>query len=233
MTTTPKHVGRGLTAATAKAKADTIQKLEALITRTRRSRRKEPRKVSVEALQLMLAHVRAHGVLVPVSRAAVAKMTVDERLTAIEARLDAIELITKLLKRITAVDGTNHLMTLCRLGICTSFWLEKEIGEGAGLSVGAVDPFAIYGEVDEVWCRTRPSIAIYGSVCCGNPFGQQNIALVGNACNSGAGNYGLVLSMDVVGRGYKMRVEGIELMGDFGHFYIGNEGANPTLVHPR
>jgi hypothetical protein len=234
--------GKGQTDA---ARAKTITELQKLIKRAKRCRRKNPRKVSIEALQSMLDRVTSPrmDLALAVMRSAAAErsapLTVEERLDALEqwkvatdARLFVIEQITSLLKVITAVDGTKHLMTLCRLGVCTSFWLEKAIGEGAGLSVGAVDPFAVYGEIDEVWCRTRPSVAGYFSNCAVNPYGQQNIAIVGNACNSGAGNYGAVLSMDTAGRGYKLRLEGIELLGDYNAFFIGKDGQNPLRVYP-
>lgn len=144
-------------------------------------------------------------------------MTHEQRITELETRLAEAEKVTTLFVVGVSDDGqVPYLMTLCRLGVCTNFWMKKPLGEGAALSIGAEDRFALYAEIDTSKCQTNPSVAVFASVVGQQLYGQPHIAFLGAAANA-PDNHGLFLSFSG-DKAISIREEGWELRGYVQYF---------------
>lgn len=155
-------------------------------------------------------------------------MTHEQRITELETRLAEAEQVTKLFVVGVSDDGqVPYLMTLCRMGICTSFWMKKPLGQGAAFSVGAKDRFAGYFEIDEDFCPDNPSVGVFASVV-GQPINTQpHIAFLGAAANARE-NHGLFLSFSN-DKAVSIREEGWELRGYVQYFMGKIDGAIKKL----
>lgn len=154
-------------------------------------------------------------------------MSLEEQVASLQAEIAQIKLKTDLIKRVQSEDDGVHgsvpgLMFLSRVGVLTEYWMLKPFGQGASLSVGtAIDRFAGYFEVDEATCPDHPSVAVFASVTCANPFNQPNHG-VESAVSNAAVTRGLVMSF--VDKILIFRAEGMELQGPWSSFLLGKIG---------
>src|SRR5882672_12840671 len=90
-------------------------------------------------------------------------MTIEDRLAALEEKTQDIRRYTH---RCTVTGKDIPCIEIIgRVGIFTNFWMKKDIGQGAALSIGTNnDRFALYAEIDEASCPDHPSVAGYFSV---------------------------------------------------------------------
>lgn len=148
-------------------------------------------------------------------------MTIEERLSALEAKTQDIHRDVW----VDTVTGLSipYIQLNARLGIFTNFWSRKNVGQGAGLSVGTnIDRFAGYFEIDEQTCPDHPSVGVFGSVVPSATYPQPFIGVQGASGNSTVANYGILVSMG--SKVAAIREEGLELIGSWFTFVIGKIG---------
>ena len=127
----------------------------------------------------------------------------------LEPRVAALEQKTQDLNRYTFHDSNigvdiPALQINARVGLSTNYWMNKPLGEGAALSIGAEDRFALYAEIDNNGF-TYPSIAIYGAAVSPNGV-EPNVGLAAIAANS-------VINYNIIsGNNLALRPEGIHVL---------------------
>lgn len=163
-------------------------------------------------------------------------MTIEERLDAIEAKLRFIRII----EHQDPAYGTIYgwMFAGCRVGVNTSYWMQKDRGQGAGFSLGTdFDRFGVYVEMEgQQVCPDNPTVGLYVANLAQGP--QPNHGIVTSAGGSPT-SVGLVTSPNLLvamddgsGRGYLHRLEGIQVVGDISAVHIGKTMADAKKMWP-